>query len=212
MPTTEIDIAVPDTGFPHIAGADLEPIEAYPSWEGEGLPTLQNCDLENPRQTFLWMFTAMPGVVGAPLVLGSDYWELVSYHLVELGARLTEDRIKKYRPSDSSMLNRWTAAGEWVDLSQPDPDPQTLRDLVRAMPQADRMSLKKVVTDEMGLDEDTTPASAPAGHMSVVEMAARLEIGVDTALSVLADFGLEVTAEDWIERSIAERVVLHLGL
>lgn len=208
------DTAPIDTGFPHLIGAELGKVEDWEKWDEEfGLPTLQNCDLENPRQTFLWMFTAMPGVVGAPLMLGADYWELVSFHLVELGARLTEDRIKKYRPSDSSMLNRWTAAGGWVDVSEPDPDPATLKDIVKAMPQADQMALRKVVTSELGLDGvEPLPASAPAAHMSVTELAKRLDIDVPRALQVLTDFGLEVDAESWIDRGIAERVVVHLGL
>lgn len=199
-------------GYPNIASTELGRVEDWPQWEAEaGLPTLENCDLENPRQTFLWMFTAMPGVVGAPLMLGAEYWELVSFHLVELGARLTDDRIKKYRPSDASMLNRWTAAGSWVDVSEPDPDPSTLKDLIQAMPQADQMALRQVVTNELGIDE-SLPASAPAGHMSVRELSTRLEIDVDAALKVLTDFGFEVDADSWIDRGIADRVVVHLGL
>lgn len=202
-----------DTGYPHLTGAELGKVEDWEKWDEEfGLPTLQNCDLENPRQTFLWMFTAMPGVVGAPLMLGADYWELVSFHLVELGARLTDDRIKKYQASDSSMLNRWTAAGSWVDVSEPDPDPATLKDIVRAMPQADQMAIRQVVTSELGIDETALPASAPAGHMAITELATRLEISVNEVLRVLADFGLELDAEAWVDRGIAERVVVHLGL
>lgn len=208
------DTAPIDTGYPHLTGAQLGNVDDWEKWDEEfGLPQLSNCDLENPRQTFLWMFTAMPGVVGAPLMLGADYWELVSFHLVELGARLTGDRIKKYRPSDSSMLNRWTAAGSWVDVSEPDPDPETLKDIVKAMPQADQMALRKVVTSELGLDGvEPLPPSAPAAHMSVTELAKRLDIDVARALQVLTDFGLEVDAESWIDRGIAERVVVHLGL
>lgn len=200
------------TGYPHVDGADLGRIEDWESWDAQqGLPTFQNCDLENPRQTFLWMFTAMPGVVGAPLMLGAEYWELVSFHFVELGARLTDDRIKKYRPSNSSMLNRWTAAGSWVGIDEPDPDPSTLADLVKAMPQADQMAIRHIVTDELGL-ADSPPASAPPGHMSVEELSLRLEIDVDAAIDVLTDFGFTVDAQSWIERAIAERVVVHLGL
>lgn len=207
------DTAPIDTGYPHLTGAELGTVDDWAKWDEEfGLPTLQNCNLENPRQTFLWMFTAMPGVVGAPLMLGADYWELVSFHLVELGARLTDDRIKKYRASDSSMLNRWTAAGSWVDVGEPEPDPATLKDIVRAMPQADQMAIRQVVTSELGIDETALPASAPAGHMSITELATRLEISVDEVLKVLADFGLELDAEAWVDRGIAERVVVHLEL
>ncbi|MGN0125729.1 MAG: DUF2744 domain-containing protein, partial [Rhodococcus sp. (in: high G+C Gram-positive bacteria)] len=61
--------------------------DQWPAWEGQGLPTYDNCDLTNPRQAMLWTFTAMPGVQGAPLPLPTEYWETVSWRQWMLGIR-----------------------------------------------------------------------------------------------------------------------------
>ncbi|MGC5249476.1 phage gene 29 protein family protein [Gordonia sp. DT219] len=58
------------------------------------------------------LFVALPGVVGAPLLTGPDYWVEVARHLVETGVRLCADPIKHYVAGDS--LAKSKAAGEWV--------------------------------------------------------------------------------------------------
>ncbi|MFF1531504.1 DUF2744 domain-containing protein, partial [Cellulomonas sp. NPDC058312] len=109
-----------------MAVAKLKEFEEYPAWEGSGVPTRENCDLRNPRQAFLWMFTGMPGVKGAPLIFPTEYWEMVSYHQWECGARPSAKPTKKYQVSRESMMNHWTAAGKWVGLDEPDAPQTTL--------------------------------------------------------------------------------------
>lgn len=58
------------------------------------------------------LFVGLPGVVGAPLVMGPDYWVEIARHLVETGVRVCADSIKHYVPGDS--LDKSKAAGEWV--------------------------------------------------------------------------------------------------
>jgi hypothetical protein len=188
----------------------LKPFKDYAAWEGTGLPTRENCDLDNPRQRFLWMFVALPGVVGAPLITVVEYWEHVSYHLVECGARLGGERLKKYQPPTSSVINPYTAAGKWVPIDTPDPVVKTLANVVDDMSQADQIALKEIVLDKMGLN-DVGP-TAPEGHMLVTELAARLKINPDRLLVVLGEFGLNLELDSYVDRATAERLVTHMGL
>ncbi|MFC9768478.1 DUF2744 domain-containing protein [Rhodococcus jostii] len=188
----------------------LKPFREYPGWEGTGLPTRGTCDLSNPRQRFLWIFTALPGVVGAPLPLPTEYWEHVSYHMVECGLRLGGNQIKKYQPPQGSLLNRWTAAGKWVPLDEPDPPGKTLADVVDNMDHADQIALKEIVLDKMGLRE--THPGAPDGHLQVTDLAARLKINPDRLVVVLTDFGLNLTTDSYVPIATAERLITHLGL
>lgn len=57
------------------------------------------------------LFVCLPGVVGAPLITGPDYWVEIARHLVETGVRLCADPIKHYVPGES--LAKSKAAGEW---------------------------------------------------------------------------------------------------
>lgn len=92
-------------------------------WGGNGVPTRENCDLNNPREMFLWMFTAVPGLNGAQLMLPPEFFMLVSEHMYELGARIRADPIKKYRPPTSSDPHWTTSPGQWVPMETPDPVP-----------------------------------------------------------------------------------------
>lgn len=67
-------------------------------------------DAEIDRMSAL--FVGLPGVVGAPMLTGPDYWVEVARHLVEAGVRLCADPIKHYVAGDS--LDKSKAAGEWV--------------------------------------------------------------------------------------------------
>ena len=74
---------------------------------------------EAEAQAISALFIGLPGVVGAPLVMGPDYWLDVARHLIEGGARLVADPIKHYEPGDSLEASR--AAGKWIyDSHAPD--------------------------------------------------------------------------------------------
>ena len=74
---------------------------------------------EYEAQAISALFIGLPGVVGAPLVMGPDYWLDVARHLVEGGARLVADPIKHYEPGDSLEASK--AAGKWIyDSHAPD--------------------------------------------------------------------------------------------
>ena len=52
------------------------------------LPRRENCDLSNPKEMFLWMLVALPGVNGGQQIMPASYNMLVSEHLHQCGAIL----------------------------------------------------------------------------------------------------------------------------
>lgn len=192
-----------------LGSVDGKRFEDFDKWDGKGVPLRENCDCSNPRQAFLWMFTALPGLKGAPMLMPPDYWEYVSWRLWTLGARPVEDPQLKYQPP-LNVANPWTAQGKWVDLDEPDLPRKTLSDVVDGLSAADRAELKDIVLDKMGLREEV--ADVPAGQYRVMDLAARLDLTVDEMIRVLADFGMNVDPNSFVGRDVADRLVTHLGL
>ena len=194
--------------YPKVKGKRFDEWEP---WKGRGLPLRENCDLENPRQAFLWMFTAMPGLKGAPLPMPTEYFELLSYHQWVLGVRPQRPPGLKYRPPVNMVADRWTAQGEWVGVDEPDPPRTTMADIVAKLPQQDRAELKELINNKLGV-EDVPDPSTPAGWLRVDDVAVRLGVEVGAVRELLADFGVEANPFDLVSRDIADRVVAHLGL
>ena len=111
------------SSYPKYAGKRFD---QWDPWSGRGIPTRENCDLDNPRQRFLWMFTAPPGQKGAPLTMPTEYYEMQSYHMCILGGGIKSKPKLKYRPPNNVVASRWGAAGEWVHLDDPDPPRTTM--------------------------------------------------------------------------------------
>lgn len=86
-----------------------------------GFPTRENCDLENPRQAFLWMLVALPGMRGAQMLMPVAYNQLVSEHLWKCGARPAADPVIKYQPPQANDPHWLTSPGRWVPLDAPEP-------------------------------------------------------------------------------------------
>ncbi|NKS42311.1 DUF2744 domain-containing protein [Rhodococcus hoagii] len=185
--------------------------DQFPAWEGQGLPLRENCDPLNPRQALLWMFTAMPGVQGAPLPLPTEYWEMVSWRMWILGARPIRKPQLKYQPPQNAVADRWSASGQWVTLCTPDLPRKSLAEVVSVLPQADRAELKNIVLDQLGLDGTGLPPT-PAGHMTVRELAGRLDVEGDRLVQILQDFGMPADPDSFVDREVGERIAAHLGL
>lgn len=78
-------------------------------------PTRRNCDSANPEEAFLWMFAALPGVNGAPLIMPIEYYRLVSKRLWDLGCRPVEEPTLEWIPPSSCDANWMTSPGRWVE-------------------------------------------------------------------------------------------------
>lgn len=84
-----------------------------------GFPTRENCDPNNPREAFLWMLVALPGVNGAMLTMPISYNMILSEHLWECGVRLVEEPAKKWVAPQSTEPHWMTSPGRWVPAGEP---------------------------------------------------------------------------------------------
>ncbi|MBF6291796.1 DUF2744 domain-containing protein [Nocardia farcinica] len=191
----------------------------WPKWEGQGVPTRENCDLDNPRQKFLWMFTAMPGMQGAPLILPPEYWELMSWRICVLGGDLVHEPGQKWQaPVTNMATSPWTAAGKWVHPDEPEPERKTIKEMIEALPQQDRAELRAAVLDQMGLGDSTTAAPAdrpgpPPERYTVAALAERVGRSVPEVLEALASVGLpHLHAGSVVGREVGLRLIEHMGL
>ncbi|WP_139179933.1 phage gene 29 protein family protein [Gordonia westfalica] len=73
---------------------------------------------EAEAQAVSVLFIGLPGVVGAPLVMGPDYWVDVARHLVECGVRLVADSIKHYEPGTAWRRRRLRGSGVTTRMSR----------------------------------------------------------------------------------------------
>lgn len=112
-----------------------------------GFPTRENCDPTNPYQAFLWMLVAMPYQNGGPLVMPVSYLQLVSKRLWDCGARPAEGPSIKYRPPSGTEPNWMTAPGRWVDINEPDPETNPVKQAVSALTQQQKAELLKELTE-----------------------------------------------------------------
>ncbi|MGW6121511.1 phage gene 29 protein family protein [Nocardia sp. NPDC055165] len=196
---------------------DGKTYDKWPGWEGRGVPTRENCDLANPRQAFLWMYTAPPGQAGAPLMMPTEYFELLSWRMWVLGARPVAEPTQKWQAPVNATANPWTAAGKWVDVNTPEPERKTVAQMMRELPAADRAEIRGAVLAELGYDGEALPdkdrPGPPAMTYTVAALAQRLNTTVDELLVVLGNLGLtNATASTTVGRDVADRIVAHLGL
>ena len=102
------------------------------------LPTRETCDLGNPKEMFLWMLVALPGVNGGHQVMPSSYNMLVSEHLFQCGAMLTcpqcgytKQPEKAYVAPTAEDPHWLTSPGRWVEPDQV-PKPKEGEDAIDA--------------------------------------------------------------------------------
>lgn len=191
---------------------DGKSFHEFEAWDGQGVPTRDNCDLTNPRQALLWTFTAMPGMQGAPLMLPTEYWELQSWRQWVLGIRPAEEPTQKWQAPVTMAASPHMAAGKWVDLDTPEPERKTLAQMIQELPQGERAAVRKAVLDGLGVDEGERPGP-PAVQYTVASLAARLKTTVPELLDVLANLGVtNLTADSRVSLDVANRIAARVGL
>jgi hypothetical protein len=89
------------------------------------LPTREACDLNDPKEMFLWMFVAQPGMNGGQQAMPAAYNMLLSEHLFECGAMLrcencghAKDPEKVYVPPAANDPHWMTSPGKWKPKSE----------------------------------------------------------------------------------------------
>lgn len=92
------------------------------------IPTQDNCDLDNPREMFLWMLVNVSNSQ-VPLLFPRKVLEDISEQLFRCGARFHPEEQKIfYRPpkppEDGSVWD--SMGGEWVEAEQPGVRPESM--------------------------------------------------------------------------------------
>ncbi|MEJ6013295.1 DUF2744 domain-containing protein [Corynebacterium sp. H127] len=82
------------------------------------IPTLDQCNINDPEEMFLWALVCLPGLEQqAPLLMPPQILRQISQRLYDCGARLdlTQQQIKYVPPADQSS---WLAGagGTWVPI------------------------------------------------------------------------------------------------
>lgn len=128
----------------------------------KGFPTRENCDLEDPKEMFLWMQVALPGVRGAALVMPIEYNMMVSEHYHECGAQLAcracghmAEPVKKYQHPASGEPHWMTAPGRWVPLGTPDVDKHPARKALDKLTAPQKAELRQMLNDEAAQGHDS---------------------------------------------------------
>ena len=89
------------------------------------IPTREQCDLDDPREMFAWMFAGLPLMNGAPMLFDSAWALDASEHLYDGGAMLkcpccgfSKTPQKEYIPPDLSGPKWLTNPGQWVPYGE----------------------------------------------------------------------------------------------
>ena len=130
---------------------------------GGGFPTRENCDLDDPREMFLWMLAALPGVRGAQLVMPVGYNMAVSEHLWECGARLSGAAVKKYVVPSGSEPHWLTSAGRWVPVGEVVESGPSAADVVAGLGVAERVALLEALQASSGANRPVPGSGVTAG-------------------------------------------------
>lgn len=107
-------------------------------------PLRETCDLDDPEEAFLWMLVAMPGMKGAPLIMPVEYLRMLSKRIWDCGGRPVADPVIKYRKPSGTDPHWLTAPGSWVSVDEPDPEPNTTKqvwDMLTAQQKAELRAL-----------------------------------------------------------------------
>lgn len=129
-------------------------------------PTRERCDLSDPSEAFLWMFAALPGVKGGPLIMPVSYYREVSKRLWDLGARPVAEPTLEWVAPTASDPNWMTSPGRWVEAgTAPLPsEEESARQAAELMSSQQRDELRTVLED--GEPFPSTPAGLAASRLA----------------------------------------------
>jgi len=145
---------------------DLSKVDTS-SWLPEGeFPTQGRCNPNCPEEAFLWMYSGLPGMNGAPLPFPIEYLRMVSRRQWDCGARPPgavippEQKVKYQRPQNTDP--HWlTSPGVWVDVNDPEREHFDIKEFVQSLPQ----DAKRQLAENLGFD----PVAAVPSDDDIVE-------------------------------------------
>ncbi|MFC4373382.1 DUF2744 domain-containing protein [Nocardia halotolerans] len=135
-------------------------VDTLPWLKAGEFPTFEACNPNCPEEAFLWMYSGLPGMKGAPLPFPIEYLREVSRRQWDCGARPpgstipSERKIKYQRPRQTDP--HWLVSpGVWEPVDAPDRSQFDLKEFVSSLPQ----DAKRQLAEAMGFDpESTVPA------------------------------------------------------
>lgn len=135
-------------------------IDTTPHLKPGDFPEQHLVNKDCPEEAFLWMFSGLPGMRGAPLPFPIEYLREVSRRLWDCGARPMgaktppEQTIKYQRPRNTDP--HWlTSPGVWEPIDAPDRSKFDIKEFVESLPQDTRRQL----AEALGFGPDVTPTN-----------------------------------------------------
>lgn len=144
-------------------------------WLSEGeFPTQARCNPNCAEEAFLWTYSGLPGMRGAPLPFPIDYLKQVSRRQWDAGARPIGSTIPpvqkiKYQMPRNTDAHWLTAPGVWEGMDAPDRSALDMKAFVASLPQDTKRQLAEALgfnpadalpPDERIVDGFTAPDTA----------------------------------------------------
>lgn len=179
----------PSTATPHWLsdpGSWTEPKNTAGRNRFEGLiPTREQCDLDDPREMFAWMFAGLPLMKGAPMLFDSGWALDASQHLCDGGAMLkcpecgyAKTPEKEYVPPNLTGPHWLTSPGEWVPRGEKPAqsvDEEIDAPLAKMSTRQQAELFKALLADEAHRPVPATPAGGVVERMPAPQKAAILK-------------------------------------
>lgn len=123
-------------------------------WLSEGeFPTQARCNPNCPEEAFLWTYSGLPGMNGAPLPFPIDYLRMVSRRQWDTGARpigsvIPAEQVIKYQKPRNTDPHWLTSPGVWEGMDAPDRSQLDMKAFVASLPQ----DTKRQLAEALGFD------------------------------------------------------------
>ncbi|WP_169813031.1 phage gene 29 protein family protein [Nocardia niwae] len=124
-------------------------------------PTQERCNPNCREEAFLWMYSGLPGMNGAPLPFPIEYLKEVSGRQWDCGARppgsvIPAKQVIKYQQPRNTDPHWLTSPGVWEPIDAPDRSKFDIKEFVESLPQDTRRQL----AEALGFGPDVTPSNS----------------------------------------------------
>lgn len=131
-------------------------------WLNPGeFPTFEKCNPNCPEEAFLWMYSGLPGMKGAPLPFPVEYLREVSRRQWDCGARppgsvIPSERLIKYQEPRNTDPHWLVSPGVWAPVDAPDRSKLDVKEFVQSLPQ----DMRRQLAEALGFGPDDGVPSA----------------------------------------------------
>ncbi|WP_109527270.1 MULTISPECIES: phage gene 29 protein family protein [Nocardia] len=150
----------------------MSEVDQLPRLKPGQFPMQELVNPDCPEEAFVWMFSGLPGMKGAPLPFPIEYLKQVSRRMWDCGARpmgstVPPEQTIKYELPRNTDPHWLTSPGVWVPIDAPDRERIDFKELVQTLPQ----DAKRKFAEALGFDpiaavpDDQRLADAPPKPM-----------------------------------------------